>query len=399
MSAAAECIRREQVESELASVCENAPVWFAQCSADGTIAAVNPALERALDNSPEPVGCFADLLDPDRRAEGRQFLAELFEGKRSSFQVVSRNPLSVLEHIQWTVWRVPGRSKTDYVLALGQEFRDNWEAERRLRQAQRLEAVGRLAGSVAHDFNNLLTGLLLCCDLLIGGLEKDHRARKYADEIRGATLQASGLVRQLISITRPTTCEPALLSLNEVAEQLRPLLTRMAGESVTLEFRLNPDLGLVKMDRTQAQQVLLNLVLNARDAMPDGGCIAIATRNCRIQVLPQATARADASLLPCAVLEVADEGTGMDATTQAHLFEAFYTTKGNQGTGLGLVAVHDIVTGSGGLIHIDSAPGRGTRVTILLPLVPEPAPGFEQPAKVLPQISNSYSKNKKEVTP
>jgi two-component system cell cycle sensor histidine kinase/response regulator CckA len=400
MSAATEFSWEKRSEIVAGSYFEQAPIWFARCAPAGNILAVNPALERALDKSAEMVRGFADLVDPDRRAESTQLMQELVAGKRQSFQVVSRNPLSTLEHIQWTAWGVAGTSgKTESILAVGQDFRDSWEAERRLRQAQRLEAVGRLTGSVAHDFNNLLTGLLLCCDLLIGGLESTHRARKYADEIRSATLQAAGLVRQLLAISRPLTSDLQLLSLNEIAEGLQPLLTRLAGKHSELILRLDPDLGLVKMDRTQAQQILLNLVLNARDAMPDGGRITIETSNCSIQVLPHGSGDPQPTSLPCALFVVADEGIGMDAATRAHLFEAFYTTKGKQGTGLGLATVHDIVAGSGGLIHIDSAPGRGTRVSVLLPLIPETAPDFEEPAEVFPKVSKSSLHNEKEVTP
>jgi two-component system, cell cycle sensor histidine kinase and response regulator CckA len=250
-------------------------------------------------------------------------------------------------------------------------------AEQRLRQAERLEAVGRLAGGVAHDFNNLLTGILLCCDLLMASLEPDHRARKYAEEIRKAGLQASGLVRQLLAIARPASSQPRLLSLNEIAEGVRNLLLRLIGENRELQLRLDPNLGLVKMDPTQAQQILLNLVLNARDAMPSGGRIAIETRNCRLEVLTDSTpGSCSAASVPCALLVVEDNGKGMDAATRRHVFEPFFTTKAEQGTGLGLATVHDIVTSHGGLIHLDSHPGQGTRLSVLLPLIPETASDF-----------------------
>ena len=167
----------------------------------------------------------------------------------------------------------------------------NHEAEQRLRQAEKLEAVGRLAGGVAHDFNNLLTGVLLYCDLLMAHLEPCHRVRKYAEEIRNAGMQATGLVRQLLAVARPSNSEPRLLSLNEIAEGMRNLLVRLIGENIELKFNLDPNLGLVKMDPTQSQQILLNLVLNARDAMPGGGQITVETRNCTVQVLDGTGAR------------------------------------------------------------------------------------------------------------
>lgn len=240
-----------------------------------------------------------------------------------------------------------------------------------MRQAQRLEVVGRLAGGIAHDFNNLLTGVLLYCDLLLASLEPGHMARKYADEIRKAGFQASGVVRQLLGVARPTNCPPRLLSLNEVAEGMRNLLTRMIGEQIELKFRLDPNVGLVKMDPSQTQQILLNLVLNARDAMPHGGLIIVETGNCKVQILPDAmNSNNCAQALPCALFVVSDTGQGMDASTRAHLFEPFFTTKAEKGTGLGLATVHEIVTTNGGMIFVDSAPAQGTRVSVLLPLAP-----------------------------
>jgi signal transduction histidine kinase len=247
------------------------------------------------------------------------------------------------------------------------------EAEHRLRQAERLETMGRLAGGVAHDFNNLLTGVLLYSDLLLAHIEPCHRVRKYAEEIRKAGMQATSLVRQLLAVARPSNSEPRLLSLNEIAESMRNLLVRLIGENIELKFQLDPNLGLVRMDPTQCQQILLNLALNARDAMPGGGQITIETSNCKVQVLTEpCTGEGSGASLPCALFVVADNGSGMDDATRAHLFEAFFTTKAAKGTGLGLATVHDIVTGNGGLIHVDSALHRGTRVSVLLPLVPVP---------------------------
>ena len=277
-----------------------------------------------------------------------------------------------------------------------------WEAGQRLLQAQKLEAVGRLAGAVAHDFNNLLPGVLLYCDLLMASLEpeshaenvvtlkhaeSDRRVRKYAEEIRKAGLQGTALIRQLLAVARPTPKESSFISLNETAGEMRELLTRLIGENIELRFEFDPGLGLVKMDATEAQQILLNLVLNARDALTNGGEIAVETRSCKVQILTESETGPEtrhemegkaggghATSLPCALLVVTDNGSGMDAATREHLFEAFFTTKdASRGTGLGLATVHDIVTRSGGLIHVESAPGRGTRMNILLPLVPPAA--------------------------
>jgi signal transduction histidine kinase len=179
----------------------------------------------------------------------------------------------------------------------------------------------------------------------------------------------------LLAVARPASSEPRLLSLNEIAEGMRNLLVRLIGENIELNLHLDPNLGLIKMDPTQAQQILLNLALNARDAMPNGGHITVETSNCKVQVLAEPVAKTGSTaVLPCALFVVADNGCGMDAATRAHVFEAFFTTKtGGKGTGLGLATVYDIVTRNGGLIHLDSAPACGTRVTVLLPLVPDAA--------------------------
>jgi len=379
MSAAAEFAWTPQDSNpDLRPPFENAPLGLAQCQRQGNITALNPAMEQMLGskwNSTRSL-LLADLICPQNHAEGERLLGELFEGERDSFQIDSIPTAPNSRPVRWTAWRVP-RSNGDpgYVLALAENPPENREAEQRLRQAQRLEAVGRLAGGVAHDFNNLLTGVLLYCDLLMASLEPGHRVRKYAEEIRNAGLQATGLVRQLLAVARPTKSEPRLLSLNEIAEGMRNLLVRLIGKNIELHFRLDPNLGLVRMDPTQAQQILLNLVLNARDAMPGGGEVTVETGNCKVQVLTESRGGASSTaLLPCALFVVGDNGIGMDAATRAHLFEAFFTTKaGGKGTGLGLATVHDIVTGNGGLIHVDSAPACGTRVTVLLPLVPESA--------------------------
>lgn len=183
-------------------------------------------------------------------------------------------------------------------------------------------------------------------------------------------MQASGLVRQLLAVARPGNSQPRLLSFNEIAEGLRNLLLRLVGGNIELNLQLDPNLGLVQMDPTQAQQILLNLVLNARDAMPHGGQIHVESRNCKLQILTDPESSGN-STLPCAVLSVEDTGDGMDAATRARLFEPFFTTKAGKGTGLGLVTVHDIVIASGGLIHVSSEPGRGTRFSIFLPLAPD----------------------------
>lgn len=366
----------QEAKTELGSLFANAPFGMAACELHGIIIAMNPLLERMLKEHPKMgrLPRLADLIAPEQCHDSERLLHELFEGERKSLQIESKPGEGNGHLLRWTMWRVPGAMGTpDSVLAIGEEATADQQTAQRLQQAERLEAVGRLAGGVAHDFNNLLTGVLLYCDLLTASLEPGHKARKYAEEIRSAGLQATGLVRQLLAVARPARAAPHLLSLNEVVTGMGTLLARLIGENIELKSHLDRNLGLIRMDPAQAQQIVLNLVLNARDAMPGGGQITIETRNCKVQVLAETGLRTDrAASIPCAFLLVGDNGCGMDAETRAHLFEAFFTTKtAGRGTGLGLATVYDIVTGNGGLIHVDSAPGCGTRFTVLLPLATE----------------------------
>lgn len=233
-----------------------------------------------------------------------------------------------------------------------------------LLQSQRWEAIGRLAGGVVHDFNNLLTGVMLYCDLLLSSFDPRDRRRRYADEIRTAVAQAAGLVGQLLVFARPPATSERAISLNEIAVAMRDLLGRLIGENIELDLQLDPDLAMVSIDQAQAQQVILNLVLNARDALPNGGHITIETSNCKFQSL----AGTNTPAFPCVLLVVGDNGQGMTRETRQRLFEPFFTTKNaGRGTGLGLTTIRSIVTSHRGLIHIESEPGRGTRVFILLP--------------------------------
>ena len=373
MSAAAELLRMtENPEAEFPSLLSNAPQAFVLCQADGAISSFNPAAEQLLGSKPDShsVVRFLDLIPLEQQALAEGEICALLEGKRSSFQIETRTSGLHTGAVRWVGWRLLGDRNA--FLAFAEEVPDASAVEHRLRQAQRLESIGRLAGGVAHDFNNLLTGVLLYCDLLMASLDPSHRAHKYADEIRKAGFQATGIVRQLLAVARPTISQARVLCLNEIVESMRNLLSRLIGENFELTFHLDPGLGLVSMDPSHAQQILLNLVLNARDAMPQGGKIWIETRSCKVQVLQEEAPRfRSAPTLPCALFLVCDNGPGMDESVRARVFEPFFTTKAARGTGLGLSTVHDIVTTSGGLICVDSEPGQGTRVSVLLPIAPQ----------------------------
>jgi signal transduction histidine kinase len=230
-----------------------------------------------------------------------------------------------------------------------------------VREAQKMESIGRLVGGVAHDFNNLLTGIVLACDLLLAGMDRKSRLRRYAEEIRMGAVQGAGLIQQLVEVARQRVVEPRLLSFNDAITNLRSLLARLIGENIELVTHLAGNLRLVKMDPALVQQIILNLVLNARDAMPDGGRITLSTRNYESASNP-------VEFAPGIEFVAADSGCGMDAETRARAFEPFFTTKpSGQGNGLGLATVHSIVKQAGGIIEVESAPGQGTRITVRLP--------------------------------
>jgi len=388
MSAVAEVVERTgQREPFFDEFLKDAPVPLAVVQKPGQVTGCNAMFERLpqCSSAHRPIQ-FVELLALPKRGEGQRLLAELFAGAREHFQIESQSMWRDNCVLRWTAWRVSGpHESAECALLMAEDLSEIAAAELRLRQAERLETIGRLAGGVAHDFNNVLTGVLLCCDLLIAALEPGHRGRIYAEEIRRAGVQASGLVQQLLSVARPTKLLPRAISLNETVDGMHNLLMRLVKENIELKIHLDPDLGLVKMDPTQAQQILLNLVLNARDALSAGGQIAVETGNCRVQVLSDNQAdKTGTPTLPCALLTVTDNGHGMDESVRAHLFERFFTTKAGKGNGIGLATVHDIVSTNGGLIHVESKPGTGTRISVLLPLVPESVPEFLTPKSFHP---------------
>ena len=237
---------------------------------------------------------------------------------------------------------------------------------KQLLESEKLEAMGRVVGGVAHDFNNLLTGILLYCDLLIAGLGNDHPLLAYAQEIRRAGGHSSGLIQQLLAVARPPLDDSSLLSWNEVIADTRNLLSRLIGENIELVTDLAVTARVVRLDPARMRQILFNLLLNARDAMPQGGRITLTTRHRaagRSGSAPAGTARAD-----WVELTVADTGCGMDADTRSHLFEHFFTTKApGRGSGLGLATVGRIVKDESGTIEVESDLGAGTRVIVCLP--------------------------------
>jgi signal transduction histidine kinase len=242
--------------------------------------------------------------------------------------------------------------------------RERRRLEERLRQAQKMECVGRLAGGVAHDFNNLLTCVVGYGGLLGKRLADDDPRRRYVEGLLEAAEHGAALTRQLLAFSRRQALAPVVSSLNELVADTEKFLRRLIGEDVQLVSRLEPDLGNVRVDVAQIQQVLINLAINARDAMPAGGVLTIATAN------------ADGAQV---TLTIGDTGTGMATEVLAHLYEPFFTTKeGGKGTGLGLSTVYGIVKQSGGSISCASVVGKGTTFVVSLPRVAAPIAPADQ---------------------
>ncbi len=272
-------------------------------------------------------------------------------------------------------------------LVVLRDVTDRKQLEAQLRQSQKMEAIGRLAGGVAHDFNTLLSVIAGFAELMLRALPADSPQRAKGEEILKASARAAGLTRQLLAFSRQQVLQPKLFDLNAVVSEMEAMLERLIGVDIVLDTQLDTSLGSVRADPGQIEQVLMNLVVNARDAIPDGGRIRISTTNVEMD---EAYVRDHLGSRPGPYvrLEVSDTGQGMDAETQAHMFEPFFTTKEKgKGTGLGLATAYGVVKQSGGYIWVESAIGRGTTFHVFLPRVdgaleaerpelPEPQPGF-----------------------
>jgi two-component system, cell cycle sensor histidine kinase and response regulator CckA len=259
------------------------------------------------------------------------------------------------------------------------------QTEGQLRQSLKMEAMGRLAGGVAHDFNNMLTLILGYSQIVLNALGKDNPLSQDVLEIKKAGERSAGLTRQLLAFSRRQVLQPKVLDLNGVVTNFESMLRRVIGEDVTLRTVLSPGLGCVKVDAGQMEQVIMNLVVNARDAMPNGGTLTIETANVE---LDEAFVLKHKPMAPgrYVMLAVSDTGCGMDYETQAHIFDPFFTTKElGKGTGLGLSTVYGIIKQSDGYIWVDSEPGQGATFKIYLPHAKEVAETVEPDAISVPR--------------
>ncbi len=368
--------------ARLRDVVEHSTNLFYSRDPQGALTYMSPQARSYLDVAPDAAMTWSGLVTANpANAEG------VAAGRRA-FETGERQPPYPLElqgptgkRIQVEVNEAPvvrdGRTVAvvgalaDVTARKGAET-EQARLEEELRQAQKMEAVGRLAGGVAHDFNNLLGVIGGFSELLARDLGDGHPGLPRLQQIRKATERAAVLTRQLLAFGRKQLLQPTTLDLNAVVATLEPMLRRLIGEHITLVTEHAADAGLVSADAGQLEQVLTNLVMNARDAMPAGGRLAISTA---AVVLGPGGPVAEAAPGPYVRLSVTDTGHGMDEATQARIFEPFFTTKElGKGTGLGLSTVFGIVKQSGGYVRVESAPARGCSFHVYLPSIPAPSP-------------------------
>ena len=283
------------------------------------------------------------------------------------------------------------RGEPELILGIARDVSERVQAESRrreleaqLRQSQKMEAVGSLAGGIAHDFNNLLTAIAGYGGLALAAVPEGHpELTADIEEMLAAGERARQLIRQLLAFSRKQVLQPMVLDLNETVSSMQSILRRLIGEDVELVTKLNPALGHTNADPGQLEQVLLNLCINARDAMPDGGRLVVETLNADLDA-EFVTTHVGSRIGPCVALRVSDTGHGMDAETQSRVFEPFFTTKEERGTGLGLSTVYGIVKQSDGYIWCDSEPGSGTTFTVYLPRFDAEAPVAE--SELIPAV-------------
>ena len=345
--------RTEESERRFRMIFERAPIGIS-VGRNGIMSETNPALQRMLGYTGDELARmhYTDVTHADDRALAVQ--AELDAGTRDSFiaekQYVRKDGVVADSRVHVTLDLEDGLG-----MSLIEDITEHRALERQLVQAQKMDAVGKLAGGVAHDFNNLMTAVIGYSDLLLRRPEIEGSSREKVEAIRDSANRASDLTRQLLAFSRRQVLQTTDLDLRQIVERMDTLLRRLIGEDLRLEKLFGAEPVVVRADRTQLEQVVMNLAVNARDAMPQGGTLTIGV----------------VSDGGSAVLSVSDSGTGMDERTLGSIFEPFFTTKPlSESAGLGLSTVYGIVAQSGGTIAVESEVGRGTVFTIRLPLAP-----------------------------
>jgi PAS domain S-box-containing protein len=370
LRSAQEGLRRSEINFR--SLVTHAPYGVCRCDSEGILLDVNPAFVAMLGyvSGAELVGCNLANLHSDSQQwfSLADYLRSLqkFQGQAADWARKDGTTINV---------RLSGRAFRDDGKAIffelfAEDVTERRALEQQLRQAQKMEAIGRLAGGIAHDFNNLLMVISGYSEFLLDRIGPDPTLRGHAQEIANAADRATSLTRQLLAFSRKQMLAPKVVDLNGVVTENLKMLTRLIGEDIDLVMIPGSDIGAVKADPGQIEQVIMNLAVNARDAMPQGGKLTIETAKVTFDTN---YARFHAPVKPgdYVMLAISDTGMGMDAETQTHIFEPFYTTKGLKGTGLGLSTVYGIIKQSEGYIWVYSESGNGTTFKIYLPRLSE----------------------------
>lgn len=357
-------------EADFRSVVEGAPYGICRASPEGRFLQVNAALKRMLGYEPNhelmeqelPSHIFQNR-DEYRRLADTLASREEIKDFETEWQKKDGTPITV----RCSGRRIQSESTGTFFEVFAEDVTEKRVLERQLRMAQKMEAIGRLSGGIAHDFNNLLGVIIGYSGVLKKALVQQAGLQEHALEIEKAGQRAASLTKQLLAFSRQQVMSPSVLNLNALVSDMEKMLLRLIGEDIEVVLELDSDLGEVKADKSQIEQVIVNLAVNARDAMSKGGKLKIRTNN---EELDQLYVRTHPGSKPgrYVMLAVTDTGTGMDAATLAHIFEPFFTTKElGKGTGLGLATVYGIVKQSDGYIWVDSMPGKGASFQVYLP--------------------------------
>ena len=365
-------------EASYSALVEQAPVGIYRSTPAGRFVSANAALARILGYAtPQELlaldmarDVYADADERRRLVEQDTYTNQVYEELEATWKKKDGTRIRVQLSVRAS--RTPD-GHVEFYEAFVRDITNQRQLEAQLAQAQKMEAIGRLAGGVAHDFNNLLTVILSYSELLLEDLPAGSADRDDVTQIRKAAQGASELTRQLLAFSRQQILQPKVIDLNASVSGIERLLARVLREDIKLRCTLAPDAGTIRVDPGQLEQVIMNLAVDARDAMPGGGLLTIETANVDLdKAYLQAHPMAKPG--PYVMLAVTDNGMGMDAATQARIFEPFFTTKDvGKGTGLGLATVQGIVQQSGGFIWVYSEPDHGTVFKIYLPRVDEPA--------------------------
>lgn len=356
----------EQRQQNVGDLFRDAPMGVAFADSQGVISDANPVLAKFFGVSVPLAGKnFGDLVDASDRPQVMTLIAKAAAGEMGLKAIELRGlKLANGDERMAELLASPMAGK---VLLYLVDVSEQKALETKFAQSQKMQAVGQLAGGVAHDFNNILTVIIGNCEFLLMRHQAGDPSFKEINEVHQNALRAAALVSQLLAFSRKQTMQPKVLALGEVIGELAQMLRRLVGEGITLNVERDPDLWPVHADEAQLGNAIINLVVNARDAMPSGGTVTIRTSN---EVVKQSSALGTA-IMPAGDyvrIEVADTGTGMSKEVQSKIFDPFFTTKPvGQGTGLGLATVYGIVKQSGGFITVDSELGHGTRFKIYLP--------------------------------